>query len=190
MSILNDAEIEALCCNSISTMIHPYSSQQNRFDEQGNKLVSWGLSSYGYDVRVAPDFYVFSNVNNSLVDPKNFDEDSYVRKQADSCIIPPNGFVLARTLEYFKMPRDVSGIVLGKSTYARCGISCLATPIEAGWEGNLVLEFANTTPVPVKFYANEGAAQIMFFRGQPCITSYADRSGKYQGQRDITLPKV
>ena len=155
------------------------------------KIISYGTSSYGYDVRIANEFKIFTNVNTTVLDPKNFNDGSFVDFVGDVCIIPPNSFVLARTLEYFHMPRDVTGLVLGKSTYARLGISCLATPIEAGWCGEIVLEFANTTPLPVKLYANEGAAQLLFFKGdKQCSVSYADRGGKYQNQTGITTAKV
>ena len=150
------------------------------------KIISYGTSSYGYDVRIANEFKIFTNVNNTVLDPKNFNDKSFVDFVGDVCIIPPNSFVLARTLEYFKMPDNVTGLVLGKSTYARLGVSCLATPIEAGWEGEIVLEFANTTPLPVMLYANEGAAQLLFFEGNvPCEVSYATRGGKYMSQRGI-----
>lgn len=159
------------------------------------KVLSYGPSSHGYDVRVADEFKIFTNVNSTVVDPKNFDKNSFVDFKGDVCIVPPNSFALCRTMEHFIMPRDITGVVLGKSTYARTGLHCLATPMESGWEGELVLEFANTTPLPIKLYANEGAAQILFFQGKvPCRMSYADRhhgeGGKYQGQKGITLPKV
>lgn len=153
------------------------------------KIVSYGLSSYGYDVRIADEFMIFTNVNTTVVNPKDFDKRNYVEFKGDVCIIPPNSFVLARSLEYFRMPRNVTGLVLGKSTYARCGINCLATPLEAGWEGHITLEYANTTPLPAMLFANEGAAQVLFFEGdEQCEVSYADRGGKYQGQTGITLP--
>ena len=156
-----------------------------------NNTISYGVSSYGYDVRCANEFKVFTNVNNALVDPKNFSEDSFIERKADTCIIPPNSFVLARTVEYFKIPRDVLVICLGKSTYARCGIIVNVTPLEPGWEGHVTLEFSNTTPLPAKIYANEGACQFLFLQGnEPCEVSYADRAGKYMGQRGVTLPKL
>jgi len=176
--------------DSFKPMISPFMDKQVRIDEQGNKVISYGLGSYGYDLRISDEFKIFSNINSLIVDPKNFDDKSFVDHKGPYCIIPPNSFALARTVEYFNMPRDVSGVVLGKSTLARIGISCLATPAEAGWSGELVLEFANTTPLPAKIYAWEGAAQMLFFRGEPCEVSYADRSGKYQGQTGITTAKV
>lgn len=153
------------------------------------KVISYGVSSYGYDIRVANEFKIFTNINSTVVDPKNFDEKSFVDFIGDVCIIPPNSFVLARSVEYFCMPKNVTGIVLGKSTYARCGISTLATPLEAGWEGYITLEFANTTPLPAMIYANEGACQVLFMEGEvDCLTSYADRAGKYMKQTGIQLP--
>lgn len=189
MSILADYEIRFLCDDSERPMISPYENELIRKIDE-HKVISYGMSSYGYDVRIAPEFKIFTNVNTTVLDPKQFDERSFVHYQGDVCIVPPNSFVLARTIEYFKMPNNITGLVLGKSTYARIGCSCLATPLEAGWEGEVVLEFANTTPIPMKLYANEGAAQVLFFRGAQCKTSYADRGGKYQGQTGITLPKV
>jgi dCTP deaminase len=191
--LLSDVEIESLCTNADSPMIAPFVNESVKVDANGNRVVSYGLSSYGYDIRLAPEFLIFTNAtqsNHAYVDPKDFDENCYVRHEGDSVIIPPNGFVLARTVEYFKVPKNVTGVVLGKSTYARVGLSCLATPLEPGWEGQLVLEFANLTPRPLKMYANEGCAQVLWYAGTPCRTSYADRAGKYQGQMGITLPKV
>jgi dCTP deaminase len=156
-----------------------------------NKIISYGLSSYGYDARVAREFKIFTNINSSLVDPKNFSEDNFVEREGDFCIIPPNSFALARTVEYFKIPRDCLVVCLGKSTYARCGIVVNVTPLEPEWEGHVTLEFSNTTPLPAKIYANEGACQFLFFRANSvCDVSYADRGGKYQGQTGITLPKT
>ena len=167
-------------------MIEPFEDRQVR---QG--VVSFGLSSYGYDVRVADEFKVFTNVYNTVVDPKAFDPRSFVDIRADVCTIPPNSFALARTMEYFRIPRDVLTICLGKSTYARCGIIVNVTPLEPGWEGHVTLEFSNTTPLPAKIYANEGACQFLFLQGnEPCETSYADRAGKYMGQKGVTLPKL
>lgn len=156
------------------------------------KIVSYGLSSYGYDLRIGNKFKIFTNINSTVIDPKAFDEKNFVEFEGDVCIIPPNSFVLAYSLEYLRMPRDVTGIVLGKSTYARCGIDCLATPLEAGWEGHVTLEFANTTPLPAKLYAGEGGCQVNFFRGsRPCLVSYADRAGKYMHQGALPVsPKV
>lgn len=172
-------------------MIYPFSDKLVNKNERDEKLISYGLSSYGYDVRIANEFKVFTNVNSTILDPKNFDTDSFVHIEGDVCIIPPNSFVLARTKEYFCMPKDVTALVTSKSTYARLGIEVLTTVIEAGWEGEIVLEYANLSPIPAKLYAGEGAAQLLFFRGNvPCNVSYADRKGKYQGQTGITLPKV
>lgn len=171
-------------------MIFPFESGQIKDTEQG-KVISYGTSSYGYDVRCANEFKVFTNINSVIVDPKNFDPNSFVDVQSDVCIIPPNSFALARTIEYFKIPRDVLVICLGKSSYARCGIVVNVTPLEPEWQGHVTLEFSNTTPLPAKIYANEGVAQMLFFGGdEVCETSYKDRNGKYQGQQGVTLPKV
>ena len=154
-------------------------------------VLSYGLSSYGYDARVSNEFKIFTNVNSEIVDPKNFKPTNFVTKESDECIIPPNSFVLARTVEYFKIPSDVLVICLGKSTYARCGIIVNVTPLEPGWEGHVTLEFSNTTPLPAKIYANEGVAQFIFLKGNEKPTvSYADRNGKYMGQKGVTLPKI
>lgn len=183
---------EILTCKP---MIYPFTDKQVKVNiaEDGTeeKIISYGCSSYGYDITLAPEFKIFTNINNTVVDPKNFDPKSFVDVKGDMCVIPPNSFVLGRSNEYFNMPNVVTGIVLGKSTYARVGISCLATPLECGWAGNITLEFANTTPLPALLYANEGCAQVIFLRGDtaPNVT-YADRGGKYQGQQGITLPKV
>ncbi|WP_437375467.1 dCTP deaminase [Inquilinus limosus] len=167
-------------------MIDPFVEQQKR-----EGTISYGLSSYGYDARVSDEFLVFTNVDSALVDPKNFDPKSFVERKGPVCIIPPNSFALARTVEYFRIPRDVLVICLGKSTYARCGIIVNVTPLEPEWEGHVTLEFSNTTPLPAKIYANEGACQFLFLKGdQPCEVSYADRAGKYMGQRGVTLPKL
>lgn len=172
-------------------MIAPFTSKSVRINEQGEKIMSYGLSSYGYDFRVADKFKIFTNTYSTIVDPKNFDPKAFVEHVGDVCIIPPNSFVLAHTVEQFHMPRNVVGVCVGKSTYARVGIQCLVTPVEPGWSGFLTLEFANTTPLPAKLYANEGGLQIMFLTGNPCETSYADRGGKYQNQcEEITLPKA
>ncbi len=171
-------------------MIEPFESGQVR-DKDGNRIVSYGTSSYGYDVRCADEFKIFTNIESAFVDPKSFDESSFVDKQSDVCVIPPNSFVLARTIEYFRIPRSVLTICLGKSTYARCGIIVNVTPLEPEWEGHVTLEFSNTTPLPAKIYANEGVAQMLFFESdEPCETSYRDRGGKYQGQHGVTLPKA
>ncbi len=169
-------------------MIDPFEPGQVRATEQG-KIVSYGTSSYGYDVRCSTHFKVFTNINSAVVDPKSFDQGSFVDIEADVCIIPPNSFALASTVEYFRIPRDVLTICLGKSTYARCGIIVNVTPLEPEWEGHITLEFSNTTTLPAKIYANEGVAQVVFLGAdEPCETSYADRGGKYQGQRGVTLP--
>jgi len=167
-------------------MIEPFVDAQKR-----DGIISYGLSSYGYDARVGTDFKIFTNVNSSVVDPKNFDQQSFVDRNTDVCIIPPNSFALARTVEYFRIPRDVLVICVGKSTYARCGIIVNVTPLEPEWEGHVTLEFSNTTPLPAKIYANEGACQFLFLQGnEPCEVSYRDKAGKYQGQRGVTLPKI
>jgi dCTP deaminase len=167
-------------------MIDPFVDAQVR---QG--VISYGVSSYGYDVRVGDDFKVFTNVYNTVVDPKNFDPKSFVDIKADVCIIPPNSFALASTIEYFKIPRDILTVCLGKSTYARCGIIVNVTPFEPEWEGHVTIEISNTTPLPAKIYANEGIAQVLFFQSdEPCAKSYKDKKGKYQAQRGVTLPKL
>lgn len=169
-------------------MIEPFVDNQVRYVE-GEKVISFGLSSYGYDLRVANEFKVFTNLYNSLVDPKNFSENAFVHIEADTCIIPPNSFALARSVEYFRIPRNVLTMCIGKSTYARCGIIVNVTPFEPEWEGYVTLEISNTTPLPAKIYANEGLAQVLFYEGsEACETSYADRKGKYMGQTKITLP--
>jgi len=167
-------------------MIEPFEDRQVR---QG--VVSYGVSSYGYDTRVADEFKVFTNVYNTVVDPKHFDPQSFVDIRADVCIVPPNSFALARTIEYFRIPRDVLTICLGKSTYARCGIIVNVTPFEPEWEGHVTIEISNTTPLPAKIYANEGIAQVLFFQSdEPCEVSYKDKAGKYQRQTGVTLPKI
>ncbi|WP_182406745.1 dCTP deaminase [Psychrobacter sp. GP33] len=174
-------------------MIEPFEAGQVRFNDKGERLVSYGTSSYGYDVRCAPEFKVFTNVHSVVVDPKNFDERSFIDIVGDECIIPPNSFALARTVEYFRIPRDVLTICLGKSTYARCGIIVNVTPLEPEWEGHVTLEFSNTTNLPARIYAGEGVAQMLFFQSDVddvCETSYKDRGGKYQGQTGVTLPKT
>ncbi len=182
--LLADHQIRDLALNH--GMIDPFEEKQKR---AGN--ISFGLSSYGYDARCAAEFKIFTNVDNAIVDPKAFSEASFVDRNTDVCIIPPNSFVLSRTVEYFRIPKDVLVVCLGKSTYARCGLIVNVTPLEPGWEGHVTLEFSNTTPLPAKVYANEGIAQFLFFKGSsPCEVSYADRSGKYMGQRGVTLPKL
>jgi dCTP deaminase len=167
-------------------MIEPFVEAQKR-----EGTISFGLSSYGYDARVAREFKIFTNVDSAVVDPKEFSSNSFVDRETDVCVIPPNSFALARTVEYFRIPRDVLVICLGKSTYARCGIIVNVTPLEPEWEGHVTLEFSNTTPLPAKIYANEGACQFLFLKGdQACEVSYADRAGKYMGQRGVTLPKL
>jgi dCTP deaminase len=171
-------------------MIEPFEPRQVR-EGEGGRVVSFGTSSYGYDIRCASEFKIFTNINSAIVDPKNFDANSFVDLVADVCIIPPNSFALARTVEYLRIPRNVLTICLGKSTYARCGIIVNVTPLEPEWEGHVTLEFSNTTPLPAKVYANEGVAQVIFFESdEVCETSYRDRAGKYQGQRGVTLPKA
>ena len=160
-------------------------------ENMGVGVVSYGLSSYGYDIRVADEFKIFTNVGGTVVDPKNFDEKNIVDFKGDVCIVPPNSFALARTIEYFKMPRDVLAICLGKRTYARCGIIVNVTPFEPGFEGHITIEISNTTPLPAKIYANEGIAQVLFLQGDEiCEVSYADKKGKYQRQKGITLPRI
>jgi dCTP deaminase len=171
-------------------MIEPFEAGQVR-EIQGKKIVSYGTSSYGYDIRCSNEFKLFTNLNSTIVDPKNFDDKSFVDFNGESCIIPPNSFALARTVEYFRIPRNVLTICLGKSTYARCGIIVNVTPLEPEWEGYVTLEFSNTTHLPAKIYANEGVAQMLFFESdEVCETSYKDRGGKYQGQQGVTLPKI
>jgi dCTP deaminase len=167
-------------------MIEPFSDKQVR-----EGVISYGVSSYGYDVRIADDFKIFTNINSTIVDPKHFDSRSFVDFRGDVCIIPPNSFALARTVEYFRVPRNVLVVCLGKSTYARCGIIVNVTPLEPEWEGIVTLEVSNTTPLPAKIYANEGIAQMLFFESdEMCETSYADKKGKYQAQKGLTLPKM
>ena len=167
-------------------MIEPFVDSQTAAG-----VVSYGVSSYGYDIRVADEFKVFTNVYNTVVDPKNFDPKSFVDIKADVCVIPPNSFALARTIEYFRIPRDILTVCVGKSTYARCGIIVNVTPFEPEWEGHVTIEISNTTPLPAKIYANEGIAQVLFFQGdEPCEVSYRDKKGKYQAQRGVTLPKI
>ena len=167
-------------------MITPFVEKQN-----GNGVISYGLSSYGYDCRVSDEFMIFTNVDSAIVDPKKFNTNSFVERKTDICVIPPNSFALARTVETFKIPRDVLVICLGKSTYARCGLIVNVTPLEPEWEGQVTLEISNTTPLPAKVYANEGLAQFLFLKGEsPCEISYADRKGKYMGQQGVTLPRM
>jgi len=184
MSVLSDRWIKKLAIEK--GMIKPFVEKQT-----ANKSISYGLSSYGYDARVSNEFKIFTDVDSVIVDPKNFKQNSFVSRTSSECIIPPNSFVLASTVEYFKIPKNILVICLGKSTYARCGIIVNVTPLEPGWEGHVTLEFSNTTPLPAKIYANEGVAQFIFLKGNelPDVT-YADRKGKYMGQTGVTLPKV
>jgi dCTP deaminase len=171
-------------------MIEPFEAGQVR-SSGGERLISYGTSSYGYDVRCSNQFKVFTNINSATVDPKHFDESSFVDVASDVCVIPPNSFALASTVEYFRIPRNVLTICLGKSTYARCGIIVNVTPLEPEWEGHVTLEFSNTTTLPAKIYANEGVAQMLFFESdEVCEVSYKDRGGKYQGQTGVTLPRA
>ncbi len=184
MSICSDTWIRRMAREQ--KMIEPFVERQVR-----EAVISYGLSSYGYDIRVADRFKIFTNINSTIVDPKAFSPQSFVDFQGPVCIIPPNSFALARTVEYFRIPRNILTICLGKSTYARCGIIVNVTPFEPEWEGTATLEISNTTPLPAKIYANEGIAQVVFFRAdEPCEVSYRDKQGKYQAQRDITLPRI
>ncbi len=188
MSIKADKWIRRMAENE--GMIEPFEAGQVR-ENDGGKIISYGTSSYGYDVRCSDEFKVFTNIHSATVDPKNFDEKSFVDVRGEYCIIPPNSFALARTVEYFRIPRNVLTVCLGKSTYARCGIIVNVTPLEPEWEGHVTLEFSNTTTLPAKIYANEGVAQMLFFESdEVCDVSYKDRGGKYQGQRGVTLPKT
>ena len=171
-------------------MIEPFVDHLVR-EENGRKIISYGLSSYGYDLRVSNQFKVFTNVHNVVVDPKGFSDNEFINVEGDTCIIPPNSFALAVSVEYFRIPRDILTLCVGKSTYARCGIIVNVTPFEPEWEGFVTLEISNTTPLPARIYAGEGLAQILFFRGEePCMTSYKDRGGKYMGQVGITVPRM
>ena len=187
MSIKSDRWIRRMA--ESEGMIEPFEAGQIRESGSGQRLISYGTSSYGYDVRCAGDFKIFTNINSAIVDPKHFDENSFVYFSGDVCIIPPNSFGLARTIEYFRIPSNVLTICLGKSTFARCGIIVNVTPLEPEWEGHVTLEFSNTTPLPARIYANEGVAQFLFFESdEVCERSYSDRAGKYQGQTGVTLP--
>jgi len=188
MSIKSDRWIKKMALEH--GMIEPFVDRLVKNDDNGG-VISYGLSSYGYDIRVSDEFKIFTNINNAIVDPKNFSEHSFVDFKGDICIIPPNSFALARTVEYFRIPRNTLTVCLGKSTYARCGIIVNVTPFEPEWEGHVTLEFSNTTPLPAKIYAFEGIAQVIFFESdEQCITSYKDRQGKYQHQKGVTLPKL
>lgn len=189
MSVCSDTWIRKMATQH--GMISPFTDGQVRTAEDGHRLISYGLSSYGYDLRVSDEFKVFTNVFNTVVDPKAFDPRSFVDLKTDVCIVPPNSFALARSVEYFRIPRDVLTICVGKSTYARCGIIVNVTPFEPEWEGHVTLEISNTTPLPARIYANEGLAQVVFFKAdQVCETSYADRGGKYMKQEGITIPRM
>jgi dCTP deaminase len=184
MSILCDRQIKDHAIHR--DMINPFVDNLKK-----DNIVSYGLSSYGYDARVASEFRIFTNIDNAIVDPKNFSNHSFVERTTNECIIPPNSFALGRTIEYFKIPKDILVICLGKSTYARCGIIVNVTPLEPEWEGHVTLEFSNTTPLPAKIYADEGACQFIFLKAdETCQTSYKDRQGKYMKQTGVTLPKI
>ena len=184
MAIKSDRWIKQMSLDK--AMITPFVEGQ-----MSKEVISYGVSSYGYDLRVSDEYKIFTNINNSIVDPKNFDDNSFVRYQGDVCIVPANSFALARSVEYFKIPKNILTLCVGKSTYARCGIIVNVTPLEPGWEGYVTLEFSNTTPLPAKIYANEGVAQFVFIKGneKPNV-SYAKRKGKYMKQKGVTLPKV
>lgn len=189
MSIMPDSWIRKMA--SEHKMIDPFVDRQQKEDQKKQGLISYGVSSYGYDARVSDEFKIFTNVDSATVDPKQFDSTGFVDRKTDVCVIPPNSFALARTVEYFKIPRDTLVICVGKSTYARCGIIVNVTPLEPEWEGHVTLEFSNTTPLPAKIYANEGACQFLFLKGdEVCEVSYADRAGKYMKQQGVTLPKI
>lgn len=184
MSVMPDSWIREQ--STKNRMIEPFAECKKR-----EGIISYGVSSYGYDARVADEFRIFTNVNSAIVDPKNFSEQGFVERQTDVCVIPPNSFVLARTVEYFRIPRETLVICVGKSTYARCGIIVNVTPLEPEWEGHVTLEFSNTTPLPARIYANEGACQFLFLKGDSiCEVSYGDRAGKYMRQTGVTLPRV
>ena len=187
MTIKSDKWIRRMAAQG---MIEPFEPGQVK-EANGKRIVSYGTSSYGYDIRCSEEFKIFTNINSTIVDPKAFDAESFVDFRGPVCIIPPNSFALARTIEFFRIPRNVLTICLGKSTYARCGIIVNVTPLEPEWEGHVTLEFSNTTPLPAKIYANEGVAQVIFIESdEVCETSYRDRGGKYQGQKGVTLPRI
>jgi len=187
MTIKSDKWIRRMAAKG---MIEPFEAGQVK-EVKGRRVVSYGTSSYGYDIRCSTEFKIFTNINSTIVDPKEFDAKNFVDYQGEVCIIPPNSFALARTVEYFRIPRNVLTICLGKSTYARCGIIVNVTPLEPEWEGHVTLEFCNTTPLPARVYANEGVAQVVFLESdEVCDTSYKDRGGKYQGQKGVTLPRI
>ncbi|MEX0637971.1 MAG: dCTP deaminase [Burkholderiales bacterium] len=187
MSVKSDRWIRRMAAQG---MIEPFEAQQVK-EVAGRRVVSYGTSSYGYDIRCSDEFKIFTNINSTIVDPKAFDAKSFVDFKGAVCIIPPNSFALARTVEFFRIPRDALTICLGKSTYARCGIIVNVTPLEPEWQGHVTLEFSNTTPLPAKIYAGEGCAQVIFLQSdEVCETSYRDRGGKYQGQQGVTLPRI
>lgn len=189
MPVMSDAWIKKQA--EQNQMIEPFVDSLQKLDQKKQGVISYGVSSYGYDARVADEFKIFTNVNSAIVDPKDFSDQGFVNRTTDVCVIPPNSFVLARTVEYFKIPRDVLVICVGKSTYARCGIIVNVTPLEPEWEGHVTLEFSNTTPLPAKIYAGEGACQFIFLKSdEVCMTSYKDRAGKYMMQKGVTLPKL
>lgn len=181
--ILSDKQIKKLAIEQ--EMIVPFEDKQKR-----EGVISYGVSSYGYDFRIADDFRIFQKNKHDIIDPKNFNQSVYIQHIGPECIIPPNSFILGKSVEYFKMPNDVMGVCVGKSTLARCGLILNVTPIEPGWEGYITIEVSNSTPLPAIIYANEGIAQLLFFKGDPCEISYADKQGKYQKQLDLTLPKI
>jgi dCTP deaminase len=188
MSVMQDSWIRKMAMEN--KMIEPFVDRQVRDNNSGN-IISYGVTSYGYDARVSDEFKIFTNVDSAIVDPKNFVDHSFIDRKTDICTIPPNSFALARTVEYFRIPRDVLVICVGKSTYARCGIIVNVTPLEPEWEGHVTLEFSNTTPLPAKIYAGEGACQFIFLKANElCEVSYADRKGKYMGQTGVTLPRT
>lgn len=189
MSVMPDTWIREMSLTR--KMIEPFVEEKSKDAQRKEGKISYGVSSYGYDARVSDEFKIFTNVDSAIVDPKNFSSNGFVDRKTDVCVIPPNSFVLARTVEYFRIPRDVLVVCVGKSTYARCGIIVNVTPLEPEWEGHVTLEFSNTTPLPAKIYAFEGACQFLFLKGDSvCETSYADRAGKYMGQQGVTLPKI
>lgn len=193
MADRNVADLSARLCSdrNIKYLVEKHKLINPFIENQNNEgVISYGLSSYGYDIRVSSEFKIFTDVHSVVVDPKNFDNKSFVDVVTDEAIIPPNSFALARSVEYIRMPVNVTGLVLGKSTYARCGIVTNFTPLEAGWEGHITIEISNTTPLPAKIYANEGIAQVLFFVGYHCDLAYNERNGKYQGQIDVTPPIV
>lgn len=191
MSILSDQEIGQLCDpQSDNPMVTPYSNKLIRENGQNEKIISYGQSSYGYDIRVDRQYKIFTNISSAVIDPKNFQESIFVEHEGDYCIIPPHSFVLCRSMETFNMPKNVTAICIGKSTYARTGLIVNVTPIESQWAGILTIELSNTTPLPLKIYSEEGIAQLLFFKGADCLTTYKERKGKYQNQTGITLPRL